>query len=165
MTDYIVDSRGVVTPYPQWRYDSDWLYGTYSRYGTDSLSMADSLSAALAERKTFLTEVIENNLARIRLGQLAQANGRSEGVRYLGKMLEENHAALNRVARIVAYLLDIKPPRKVKPEAGQEHERLSKLGAEAFDGEFLRHIIAVHRRTIRPGPPPGEAQGVPRLCQ
>jgi putative membrane protein len=96
-----------------------------------------------------LTEAIQISLSGIRLGQIAQANGRSEAVRQFGERLAEAYAALNKAARFVAFLWGVKFPRKPKPEVTQDHERLSKVGIDAFDGDFLRTVIEAHKKDIK----------------
>ncbi len=41
-------------------------------------------------------QAIEGNLAEVQMGQLAQKNGTSDGVRSFGQMLEKDHADANK---------------------------------------------------------------------
>ena len=67
------------------------------------LAAAIALSAPAAwsqdkASQTFIKNAIEGNLAEIQMGQLAQKNGSSEGVRSFGQMLERDHTDANQKA-------------------------------------------------------------------
>jgi putative membrane protein len=68
----------------------------------------------------FLKEAIEGNLAEVQMGQLAQKNGTSDGVRSFGQMLEK-----------AAY------------------DRMSKLSGANFDREFAKHMVDDHKKDIK----------------
>jgi putative membrane protein len=64
--------------------------------GTATL-MAISIASASAKDKlseTFLKKAIEGNFAEISMGNLAQKNGQSDGVKSYGQMLSTDHAAV-----------------------------------------------------------------------
>jgi hypothetical protein len=50
-------------------------------------------AAAESDDKAFLKEAIQGNLAEISMGELAQKNGSSEGVRSFGQTLVQDHSA------------------------------------------------------------------------
>ena len=58
----------------------------------------------------FLKEAIEGNLAEVQMGQLAQKNGNSDGVRSFGQMLEKDHSDANQKATTAANSLGVTPP-------------------------------------------------------
>ena len=65
--------------------------------GTVTL-MAISIASASAKDKlseAFLKKAIEGNFAEVSMGDLAQKNGQSDGVKSYGKMLSTDHAAAN----------------------------------------------------------------------
>jgi putative membrane protein len=52
-------------------------------------------SASLAQDKAdqkFLKGAIEGNLSEVKMGELAQKNGGSDGVRSFGEMLQQDHS-------------------------------------------------------------------------
>jgi putative membrane protein len=62
-------------------------------------------SATFAQDKAsqkFLKEAIEGNLAEVQMGQLAQKNGQSDGVRSFGQMLQKDHSDANQKATAAA---------------------------------------------------------------
>src|SRR3954451_7223739 len=54
----------------------------------------------------FITEAIEGNLAEVQMGQLAQKQGMSEGVRSFGQMLERDHSDANSKATAAAMAIN-----------------------------------------------------------
>ena len=65
------------------------LLGTLMALSICTASAKDKLSEA------FLKKAIEGNYAEVGMGDLAQKNGHSDGVKSFGKMLSTDHAAAN----------------------------------------------------------------------
>jgi putative membrane protein len=82
------------------------------------------------------------------MGQLAQKNGASDGVRSFGQMLAQDHTAANEKAMALAKALGVMPPTEPKPEAKKELDSLSKLNGKAFDEKFAKHMVADHKKDI-----------------
>src|SRR6188472_215270 len=67
------------------------------------LILLGSVAAASAKsNQEFLTDAIQGNLVEISLGQLAQKNAGSDGVRSFGQMLVQDHSAANEKATSLA---------------------------------------------------------------
>jgi putative membrane protein len=114
------------------------------------LIMLGSVAAASAKpNQEFLTDAIQGNLAEISMGQLAQKNGGSDGVRSFGQMLVQDHSAANEKATSLAQTQGVTPPTAPKPEAKKEYDRLSKLNGEAFDEKFAKHMVVDHKKDIK----------------
>ena len=60
-----------------------------------ALMLAYVTTASAKPNQAFLTDAIQGNLAEISMGQLAQKNGGSDGVRSFGQMLVQDHSAAN----------------------------------------------------------------------
>lgn len=116
--------------------------------GTGLIILGSVAAASAKPNQAFLTDVIQGNLAEISLGQLAQKNGASEGVRSFGQMLVEDHSAANDKAISIAQAQGVTAPRAPKPEAKKELDRLSNLKGEAFDKEFAQHMVTDHQKDI-----------------
>ena len=114
------------------------------------LILLGSVAAASAKsNQEFLTDAIQGNLVEISMGQLAQKNGGSDGVRSFGQMLVQDHSVANEKATSLAQTQDVTPPTEPKPEAKQEYDRLSKLNGQAFDEKFAKHMVADHKKDIK----------------
>jgi putative membrane protein len=117
---------------------------------TTAMVLLGSVVAASAKaEKTFLNDAIQDNLAEISVGQLAQKNGASDAVRAYGQTLVQDHSAANEEAMSLAKSMGVTPPTEPKPEAKQEYDKLSKLSGEAFDREFAKHMVSDHQKAIK----------------
>ena len=108
-------------------------------------------SASVAQDKAgqkFLKEAIEGNLAEVQMGQLAQKNGNSEGVRSFGQMLEKDHSDAAKKATAAASSLGVTPPKAPNSKQKATYDRMSKLSGAKFDREFAKHMVADHKKDI-----------------
>jgi putative membrane protein len=67
-----------------------------------ALILSTSAYAAEKPSQAFLKKAIEGNYGEIQMGQLAQQNGESEGVKKFGQALSDDHSAANQKATDVA---------------------------------------------------------------
>jgi putative membrane protein len=97
----------------------------------------------------FLTDAIQGNLSEISIGELAQKNGASEGVKSFGQMLVQDHSTANEKAMILAKAHSVTPPTEPKAESKSLHDRLAKLSGEQFDKEFAKAMVEDHKKDIK----------------
>jgi putative membrane protein len=123
------------------------------------LGVAASLAAAVlfgspsfAQDKAslkFLKGAIEGNLAEVQMGQLAQKQAKSDGVRSFGQMLEKDHSDAEKKASAAANSLGMTPPTTPSSKQKADYDRMSKLPSAKFDSEFAKHMVADHKKDIR----------------
>ena len=109
-------------------------------------------SAGFAQDKAsqkFLKEAIEGNFAEVQMGQLAQKNGSSEGVRSFGQMLAKDHSDANQKATAAANNLGMTPPTAPNAKQKAAHDRMAKLSGAAFDRAFAKNMVADHKKDIK----------------
>ena len=97
----------------------------------------------------FLTAAIEGNLAEVQMGQLAQKNGSSAGVKSFGQMLEKDHAEANQKATAAASTLSVTPPTAPNRKQKADYDRMAKLSGAAFDTAFAKHMVEDHKKDIK----------------
>jgi putative membrane protein len=113
--------------------------------------LALSICTASAKDKpgeAFLKKAIEGNYAEVSMGDLAQKNGQSDGVKAFGKMLSTDHAAANQKATEAAKSLGMDPPTGPSAKQKADYDRMSKTSGTEFDKMFATHMIADHRKDI-----------------
>jgi predicted outer membrane protein len=113
--------------------------------------LALSISAVAAKDKaseTFLKKAIEGNFAEVSMGDLAQKNGQSEGVRSYGKMLSTDHAAANQKASDAAKSMGMNPPSGPNAKQKADFDKMSKMSGTDFDKMFAKHMVADHQKDI-----------------
>src|SRR3977135_2926781 len=104
--------------------------------------MAISIATASAKDKpseAFLEKAIEGNYAEVAMGDLAQKNGQSDGVKSFGKMLSTDHAAANQKALDAAKSMGINPPSGPNAKQGADFDKMSKMSGTKFDKMFATH--------------------------
>jgi len=104
-------------------------------------------SAAPAQR--FLQDAVAGDNGEVANGRMAQQQGASPGVKDFGRTLERDHAAAKDQALATARQVHARVDADmVKPEAKAVGRRLSRMSGAQFDREFVRAMIADHRKDI-----------------
>ena len=96
----------------------------------------------------FLTDAVRGNVAEVKMGELAQQKGQSEGVRVFGEMRVEDHSNALKISAEIAKDLDVIPPAQPSQEQMQKHDALARLSGEEFDREFAAEMAKEHRTEI-----------------
>jgi len=123
----------------------------HARATLAALFLAVSAAVAAAQEtpaEAFVIAAMRDNLAGIRLGQLASDRASSPQARELGERLVDDHVAANTRARALAEELGVAPPEDVSDEAKAAYEALMPLAGKAFDRAFLDTVARVHRTAI-----------------
>src|SRR5450631_3756137 len=113
--------------------------------------MAISIATASAKDKpseAFLKKAIEGNFAEISMGDLAQKNGQSDGVKSFGKMLSTDHSAANQKAMDAAKGMGVNPPSGPNAKQKADYDKMSKMSGAGFDKMFATHMIKDHQKDI-----------------
>lgn len=114
---------------------------------------ASVLSAplALAANPTadaFMKKAIAGNLAEIKVGQLAQQKGATEGVRQFGTVLQQDHSKANQQAMAAASSLGLTPPAEPGAKEQAEYQHLASLSGGEFDRAFVEDMVKDHEKDI-----------------
>lgn len=124
---------------------------TFSILAAGIIAAALASGSALAQSRTdqkFIKEAIEGNLAEVQMGQLAQKNGASQGVKDFGQMLVTDHGQANTKANSVANALKVTPSTEPSAKQKKDYDKMSKLNGAAFDKAFAAHMVADHKKDI-----------------
>lgn len=97
----------------------------------------------------FLKEAIEGNFAGVQMGQLAQKQGSSDGVRSFGQMLDKDHSDANNKATAAANSVGMTPPTEPNKRQKADYDRMSKLSGAQFDKAFAMHMVSDHKKDIK----------------
>ncbi len=97
----------------------------------------------------FLKEAVEGNLAEVQMGQLAEKNGKSDGVRSFGQMLQKDHSEANQKATAAANQMGMSPPSEPNSKQKAMYDKMSKLSGDRFDREFAKHMVTDHKKDIK----------------
>jgi putative membrane protein len=108
-------------------------------------------SAALAKDSAgqrFLIKAIQGNLAEVAMGQLAEQQGSSSGVKAYGQMLQKDHSDANTKAMAAANALGVSAPGEPTKKQISDHDQLAKMTGDKFDRAFARHMVMDHKKDI-----------------
>jgi len=116
-----------------------------------AFGIAEAQEVALATdspESKFLVDAIRGDLAEVKLGELAQQRGESEGVREYGKMLAEDHSKAGKMAADLAKDMKVTPPTQPTSEQLQKYAALERLSGAEFDREFAAAMVKDHQEDI-----------------
>jgi len=120
-------------------------------FALSAFGIASAQEVALATdtpEAKFLTDAIRGDLAEVKLGELAQQRGQSEGVREYGKMLAEDHSKAEKKAAELAKDMNVTPPTQPTSEQMQRYAALERLSGAEFDKEFATTMVKDHQEDI-----------------
>ena len=123
--------------------------GAALAFGACGIAAAQEVALAQdTPESKFLTEAVRGNLAEVKLGELAQQKGQSEGVREFGTMLLEDHSKALKETAELAKDLNVIPPALPSAEQTQKHDELARLSGAEFDREFAAEMVKDHEQDI-----------------
>lgn len=125
------------------------LVGFASAAALAAMLAAPLALAADTKADAFIQKAIEGNLAEIKVGQLAQQKGATEGVRHFGTVLEQDHSTANQQAMTAASSMGVTPPSEPSPKEQAEYQHLAALSGSQFDKAFVKAMVKDHKKDIR----------------
>jgi putative membrane protein len=124
------------------------LVGFFSAAALGSMLAAPLALAADTKPTAFMQKAIEGNLAEIKVGQLAQQKGASDGVRRFGTVLEQDHSTANQQAMTAASSMGVTPPAAPSRKEQAEYRHLASLSGSKFDQAFVKAMVKDHKKDI-----------------
>jgi putative membrane protein len=113
------------------------------------LMLASPLAlAANTKADAFIQKAIEGNLAEIKVGQLAEQKGASDGVRQLGTVLEQDHSTANSQAMSAASSMGVTAPEQPSATEQALYQHLAALSGSQFDKAFVKAMVKDHKKDI-----------------
>lgn len=96
----------------------------------------------------FLTEAMKGDNSEVRVGQLAQDKGSSQGVRDFGKMLANDHGKHKELLAQLAMAMNVPTTDETKAEADALYGKLQGLTGAEFDKAFIAGMVEDHEKDI-----------------
>lgn len=124
------------------------LVGSITAAALASMLAVPLALAAGPMPESFMKKAIEGNLAEIKVGQLAQQKGASEGVRHFGTVLEQDHSMANNQAMTAASSMGVTPPAEPSRMEQAEYRHLASLSGRQFDKAFVKEMVKDHKKDI-----------------
>jgi putative membrane protein len=111
-------------------------------------ALAAPSAFAADDSKEFIEKAVRGNIAEIKLGELAEKQGKYEPVQALGKSLQTDHANALERSESIAKDMGLNVPREPTKDAKQTYDRLAKLSGAEFDKAFIKAAIEDHEKDI-----------------
>lgn len=96
----------------------------------------------------FLVNAAEIHMEQIKLGQLAQQNGKTKHVRELGKMMEDAHTKSINELRALAKRKMISIPTSSTNDAQDAYKDLKEKSIDDFDKAYADMMVSEHKDAI-----------------
>jgi putative membrane protein len=122
--------------------------GPFAAVTAGAMALAFAGNGEDADDAKFLDEAIRGNVAEVRMGELAQQRGQSEGVREYGEMLEDDHSKAMEKTAALAESIGVAAPTEPTTEQEQHFDALSTLSGAEFDAVFVSHMVVAHQEEI-----------------
>jgi putative membrane protein len=103
---------------------------------------------AQSSDQSFVRQAASGGMAEVKMGQLAQDKGASDGVKNFGKMMEMDHTNAGNQLKEVAGRNKITVPDKVNARDQATYDKFSKLSGSDFDKAYADQMIMDHQKTI-----------------
>lgn len=107
-----------------------------------------ALAASPVSDTDFLQQALHTESAETQIGQLAVEKGSSDGVRKLGQMLVEDHAATSQEASRLANTMQVSLTVSSAGDQEATYKSLQGLSGSGFDNAFINAVIKSSKSAI-----------------
>jgi putative membrane protein len=99
--------------------------------------------------REFIEEAAKGGMSEVELGQFAQQHASSEQVKQFAAKMVQDHSKANEELRSLAQAKGVTMP--AAPKRGENHEmsKLAKLQGDAFDREYMDHMVKDHVKDVK----------------
>jgi putative membrane protein len=101
-----------------------------------------------AEDKEFFTKAIQDGMAEVKLGELAQDKAQDEEVKSFAQRMVEDHGKANDKLKQAAQSAGVTPPTEVSEKHKATEEKLSGLSGQEFDQEYMKAQVEDHQKAV-----------------
>lgn len=124
--------------------------GTTSSSTTAAASTGTTTTEPLASSdEKFVSKAVKDNLAEVKLGQLAVAKAQTPEVKEFGQRMIDDHMAASEKLMQLASAKGLQSQRELELSAQHEYNTLNKLSGAQFDREYMNHMVADHQKDIK----------------
>ena len=99
--------------------------------------------------KTFLKDSAQDNLAEIKMAQLAVKTSKNPTVTTFAQKMITDHHALLAGAKPVAMKAGVTPPTSTSMTADAEYMKLKVLSGDSFDKSYIKTMVSDHQEDLK----------------
>ena len=114
-----------------------------------STSVAAFGQAFSDKDKSFLKDSTQDNMAEVKLAELALKTTKNPQIRSFAEKMVTDHTALIQGAQPVAMKAGVTPPKTDGVEANAEYLKLKVLSGETFDKSYVKTMVSDHHDDLK----------------
>lgn len=113
-------------------------------------STASTTGAATVDRgdRQFVEKAAQGGMMEVQLGQAAQQKASNAQVKSFGERMAQDHGKANDELKKIAGAKGLTVPTAMERSHMRDMERLQKLSGAEFDREYMKHMVADHKKDI-----------------
>jgi putative membrane protein len=120
-----------------------------NRMSSDSNhNMSNANATVDKDAVDFAQEAAEGGMMEVQLGQIAQKNSSTKSIQDFGKMMVDDHSALNDKLKDLASKKNVSLPSTLTNDQQQKVDKLSKETGKDFDKDYVSMMIDDHKKDI-----------------
>ena len=111
---------------------------------------AGALASSISHgEREFIEKAAKGGMSEVELGQFAQQHASSDQVKQFAAKMVKDHSKANEELRSLAQAKGVTMP--AAPKRGEDHEmgKLAKLQGDAFDREYMDHMVKDHVKDVK----------------
>jgi putative membrane protein len=99
--------------------------------------------------RNFIEEAAKGGMAEVELGQFAQEHASNPQVKQFAAKMVQDHSKANEELRSLAQAKGVTMPSAPKHTENHEMGKLAKLQGDAFDREYMDHMVKDHVKDVK----------------
>jgi putative membrane protein len=99
--------------------------------------------------QAFVRSALEDSVAEVELGQLAQQKSQSDDVKQYGQKMVQIHTQLDQQIKPLAKQLGVSEPKGPSKKQKQEIAKLEALSGPQFDEEYIKEMVKDHQKVVK----------------
>lgn len=98
--------------------------------------------------KAFVQDALQDGMAEVKLGHLAEQKGASADVRQFGAKMVNDHTQLDNYLSKAASSMEMSAPRHISKKDKKLYARLSALSGAQFDDAYISAMVKGHEKAL-----------------
>ena len=122
--------------------------GKMNSMSSSSDTSKNSMAMVDDKTKAFANEAATGGMMEVELGNIAMKNAKSQDVKDFGKMMVDDHTAINNQLKDLATKKMVDLPTAVTEKQQKEIDKLSKKTGADFDKDYVSMMVDDHKSDI-----------------
>lgn len=98
--------------------------------------------------RNFIEEAAQGGMAEIEHAKLAAQRASHPQVKQFAQRMVADHTQAGDELKTIAGARGVTPPLTIDRKQQREKDKLGKLSGNAFDREYMKHMVDAHKRTV-----------------